>query len=481
MKKLHRQNLIIIWCSVVALTLVSVLGYGFSFLALKASLILIVSGIISTVGYLSPLPDAKKALVLVFPPAIGTLFYSWTFGGNSIPYLANFVLLAMTTSYFIESVIIYFAIPFTAISIIFMIFSPETIAGSEYTMAGVITRIFLFAVTAILLYFATKRGAGVVKKTEETLQLVQKNSQVANSISNDLNETIQKSMTSVHALADGSSSVKSAASQMGQVVEDTTNATVSVMDKINAATSEINRNHALATQLDTGFSNVQTAVSKGNDAVVTAKNSILSMEETVKTARESTDSLLTEMSRITSILEEINSIASQTNLLSLNASIEAARAGEHGRGFAVVADEIRALSEESTKAANNIQEILKWLTETTQNVSNEITAGTDAAAESVEMVDGLLDYFTNINNATDEASRIVGEEYEIIEHVKEHFNHIQEEIETLVATSEENSATIQNITDTISAQNDSIRNISTEIDQISTLSSDLEQHFGENK
>ena len=76
MKKLHRQNLIIIWCSVVALTLVSVFGYGFSFLALKASLILIVSGIISTVGYLSPLPDAKKALVLVFPPAIGTLFYS---------------------------------------------------------------------------------------------------------------------------------------------------------------------------------------------------------------------------------------------------------------------------------------------------------------------------------------------------------------------------------------------------------------------
>ena len=79
---------------------------------------MIVSGIISTVGYLSPLPDAKKALVLVFPSAIGTLFYSWTFGGNSIPYLANFVLLAMTTSYFIESVIIYFAIPFTAISII---------------------------------------------------------------------------------------------------------------------------------------------------------------------------------------------------------------------------------------------------------------------------------------------------------------------------------------------------------------------------
>lgn len=157
-----------------------------------------------------------------------------------------------------------------------MAFSPETIAGIDYTMAGVVTRIFLFIVTAILLYFATKRGAGVVKKTEETLSIVQNNAKVANTISANLNTTIHKSMSSVHALADGSSSVKSAASQMGQVVEDTANATVSVMDKINAATTEINRNHELAVSLDQGFQKVQSAVEKGNGAIQTAKSSILS-------------------------------------------------------------------------------------------------------------------------------------------------------------------------------------------------------------
>ena len=474
MEKLHKQNLIIVWCSVVALSLVSLMGYGFTVLAIRGIVILVVAGIISTIGCYLSIDDAKKVLILVFPPAIGTLLYSWVYGGNSIPYLANFVLLAMTTSYFMESVIIYFAVPFTVISVVFMIFSPETIAGSEYSMAGVVTRVFLFIVTAILLYFATKRGAGVVKKTEETLSIVQNNAKVANTISTNLNTTIHKSMSSVHALADGSSSVKSAASQMGQVVEDTANATVSVMDKINAATTEINRNHELAVSLDQGFQKVQSAVEKGN-----AKSSILSMEETVDSARKSTDSLLTEMNRITSILGEINSIASQTNLLSLNASIEAARAGEHGRGFAVVADEIRALSEESAKAANNIQEILTWLTDTTGQISKEITAGTDAASASVELVGGLMDYFSNINDATDEASQIVDEEYKIIEHVKKHFGNIQQEIETLVATSEENSATIQNITDTITSQNDSIRSISAEIDEISSLSADLEQHFGE--
>ena len=468
MEKLHRQNLVIVWCSIIALSLVSLMGYGFTVLAIRGIAILVVAGIISTIGCYLPIDDAKKVLILVFPPAIGTLLYSWVYGGNSIPYLANFVLLAMTTSYFMESVIIYFAVPFAVISVVFMAFSPETIAGIDYTMAGVVTRIFLFIVTAILLYFATKRGAGVVKKTEETLSIVQNNAKVANTISANLNTTIHKSMSSVHALADGSSSVKSAASQMGQVVEDTANATVSVMDKIE-----------LAVSLDQGFQKVQSAVEKGNGAIQTAKSSILSMEETVDSARKSTDSLLTEMNRITSILGEINSIASQTNLLSLNASIEAARAGEHGRGFAVVADEIGALSEESAKAANNIQEILTWLTDTTGQISKEITAGTDAASASVELVGGLMDYFSNINDATDEASQIVDEEYKIIEHVKEHFGNIQQEIETLVATSEENSATIQNITDTITSQNDSIRSISAEIDEISSLSADLEQHFGE--
>ena len=135
MEKLHKRNLIIVWCSVVALSLVSLMGYGFTVLAIRGIAILVVAGIISTIGCYLSIDDVKKVLILVFPPAIGTLLYSWVYGGNSIPYLANFVLLAMTTSYFMESVIIYFAVPFTVISVVFMIFSPETIAGSDYSMA----------------------------------------------------------------------------------------------------------------------------------------------------------------------------------------------------------------------------------------------------------------------------------------------------------------------------------------------------------
>lgn len=219
----------------------------------------------------------------------------------------------------------------------------------------------------------------------------------------------------------GSANVNSAAAQMAQIVEESVKSTVTVMDKVNAATEEVHRNNELAGQLEQGFDNVKDAVNKGNAAVEEAKSTIMSVENTVGAAHKTTGALLTEMKHITDILGEINSIASQTNLLSLNASIEAARAGEHGKGFAVVVDEIRALSEESAKLAGNIQDILKWLTDMTKQVDEEITTGTNAAAESVTTINGLLGYFENINHATNDASSIVSEEYDIIENIKESF------------------------------------------------------------
>lgn len=74
--------------------------------------------------------------------------------------------------------------------------------------------------------------------------------------------------------------------------------------------------------------------------------------------------------KIQELTGEILEIASQTNLLSLNASIEAARAGEAGRGFAVVADEIRGLADNSTSTANNIQEISNMVTGAVNKLAN---------------------------------------------------------------------------------------------------------------
>lgn len=99
---------------------------------------------------------------------------------------------------------------------------------------------------------------------------------------------------------------------------------------------------------------------------------------------------------IGSVITEIEDIASQTNLLSLNASIEAARAGDAGKGFAVVADQIRTLAEQSAKAAVNTRELIESSIEEIKNGNK--------AAESTKKV--LIDVVEDIRQLSESAKSI---------------------------------------------------------------------------
>ncbi|MEM9340400.1 MAG: methyl-accepting chemotaxis protein, partial [Bacteroidota bacterium] len=100
----------------------------------------------------------------------------------------------------------------------------------------------------------------------------------------------------------------------------------------------------------------------------------------------STSSVLKASVKVKEILNVLSDIASQTNLLSLNASIEAARVGEEGKGFAVVAKEIRKLSDASADSADKIREML----EEVQAEADEIFRLKEAYEQEKSLLDSLL-------------------------------------------------------------------------------------------
>ena len=143
-------------------------------------------------------------------------------------------------------------------------------------------------------------------------------------------------------------------------------------------------------------------------------------------------------SMIESIIGEIEDIASQTNLLSLNAAIEAARAGDAGKGFAVVAEQIRNLAEQSARAAVNTRELI-------EGSVNEIDAGTKAALKTAEVLEGVVASVKDIATSSKELSENIKVQVESIEQANEGILRISEVVQNNSATAEEASATSEEL------------------------------------
>lgn len=142
--------------------------------------------------------------------------------------------------------------------------------------------------------------------------------------------------------------------------------------------------------------------------------------------------------QIENIISEIEDIASQTNLLSLNAAIEAARAGEAGKGFAVVAGQIRSLSEQSAKAAVDTRQLI----ESAIAVSNE---GNDAAERVSTSIEKVINGMKEVADSSQKLSEIAEEQAKAMEQAEAGINQISDVVQSNSANAEETSATSEEL------------------------------------
>lgn len=161
-------------------------------------------------------------------------------------------------------------------------------------------------------------------------------------------------------------------------------------------------------------------------------------QENMKQMMAAMDEIHQTSQKVVGIIQTIEDIASQTNLLSLNASIEAARAGDAGKGFAVVADEIGQLALESSKAASTTKELIEISMEEI-NKGNEIAMNTmNSLKKSVSAVD-------QVNEMIQKSAETAAVQAENMKQLLAGIEEISHGIQDNSAASEETSATSEEL------------------------------------
>lgn len=282
-------------------------------------------------------------------------------------------------------------------------------------------------------------------------------------------------------LADSANQATLASEQVTDAVTEISKGAVAQAESVENAvgnTDDIGKNIETITEDVKGMDNYAAEMKQACDKAMDALDKLIrqsnEVTRSVKDIGDTINSTNESAKTISEFTQAITDIATQTNLLSLNASIEAARAGDAGRGFAVVADEIRQLADQSSNSADKIKGIVeKLLADSASSVSvlEKLNESFGIQEEQLDMTRTNMETMSgNVANVKSTSEHISGR----ILSLNDAKNGLMEIISDLSAISEENAASTEETNASMEELNATFTMISESANRLQTLASELE-------
>ena len=285
-------------------------------------------------------------------------------------------------------------------------------------------------------------------------------------------------------LAGSSSQAAQASGQVTDAVTEISKGAVSQAESVERAagnTDDIGRNIENITSEVSEMDRFAEEMKEACDKSMSSLDKLIKQSEevtaSVKDIGDTINSTNDSAKSISEFTQAITDIATQTNLLSLNASIEAARAGDAGRGFAVVADEIRQLADQSSESAEKIKSIVEQLladSASSVSVLEKLNESFSVQAEQLDSTKSNMEIMSGNVASVKETSSSISVQVKSLYDAK---NGLMEIISDLSAISEENAASTEETNASMEELNATFSIISESANKLQSLAEELKDNI----